>query len=241
MNRLFPLAMVVTVSLQTAISGDPEPKAGPEAGNQISGWGTVFNPAGDCAITAIPGGLSIKVPGGIHDFSGMHNVQSAPRVLRPVEGDFEFEVKVTGSFEPGPRSPGSNTHPFNSAGIMVWGANTNYLRFERDIWVDDEGVRWCYAPLFEYWYRNRNLKPKGGTSAPYFQGTNTWLRLTRKAEEFAGAISHDGKEWQSVETAFTRLPRSVMVGVMAINTSAAVHQVDFTELKFKQTAGQKSE
>lgn len=201
----------------------------PSSSALVEKWGNLINADSNCKVAVAEDQITMQVPGGIFDFSGMHGRKNAPRILQEVTGDFTVTVRVSGAFSPGKPSPGSNSLPFVSAGLMVWESDSNYLRLERNVWQDREGERWSYAPLFEYWKNGRNLRPANGTLVPYFKGTNTWLRLSRTAEQITAEVSHDGKEWIKGGSVRSQFGNKVQVGMMAINTSGTSHEVCFSE------------
>ena len=87
------------------------------------------------------------------------------------------------------------------------------------------------APLFEYWKDDRNMNPHNGTFEPFFKGRSTYLRLTRHRNVFTIAVSHDGTVWLAEDSVTTDLPKTIKVGVSAINTSKKPFTVEFAEFK----------
>src|SRR5262249_17305731 len=145
-------------------ASDTPPPVKAKVVRSLEGWGELTDPDGDCTIGADRGKLTITVPGTPHNLTGPAGNTSAPRILRPVTGDFPAQVKVTGDFQPG--------HPkgFNGAGLLLWADNANYVRLERNVWLDDKGRSLCYPPLFEYWNAGRHGEQPGGTFEPFFKG-----------------------------------------------------------------------
>ena len=89
-------AMVLVLGLGVSVAAPI-----PEDKSELKGWGQAIDPDKDCKFQAEKGGLTIVVPGKDHDLGIERGVMNAPRVLRPVEGDFIVQVKVSGKFEPG--------------------------------------------------------------------------------------------------------------------------------------------
>src|SRR5262249_18473845 len=113
----------------------------------VKGWGIVTDPAGDCTVKEEKRKLTIEVPGGTHDLNQAIGGMKAPRVLQDVAGDFTAQVKLTAEFEPGEKAADEKAVPFNSAGLLLWQDEKNYLRLERNIWwVSSEGKHACYPP-----------------------------------------------------------------------------------------------
>jgi regulation of enolase protein 1 (concanavalin A-like superfamily) len=197
----------------------------------IKGWGTVTDPSGDCTVKEEKGKVKIEVPGGTHDLNALVGM-NAPRVLKEIEGDFTAEVKVTGDFQPGEKSAKAPS-PFNGAGLLVWQDDKNYLRLERNTWwVADAGKYACYPPLVEYYedgqYQETNPQ---GTLEEFFKGKSTWLKLERRGTKVIASYSHDGKEWEVAREIYTKFPKSVQIGVAAVNTSVMPFKVEFDQFK----------
>jgi regulation of enolase protein 1 (concanavalin A-like superfamily) len=220
-------AGLLACSLATGAKGQEE---NPQT---IEGWGTVTDLLGDCTVKADGQKLSVRVPGGTHDLNQVLGGLSAPRILQSVDGDFAVEVKVTSDFEPGRESVAGNTRPFNSAGLLVWQDEKNYIRLERNrYWVIEANDYVCYPPLVEHYrngvYQESNPQPEW---ASFFEGKSTWLRLERKGKVVTASYSHDGKKWTQAKQLKTDLAKQLQVGVVVVNTSAKELAVDFEGLK----------
>jgi regulation of enolase protein 1 (concanavalin A-like superfamily) len=199
----------------------------------IQGWGTVTDPDGDCTVKQDKGKLTVAVPGGTHDLNQAVGGMKAPRVLQEVEGDFTAQVKVTGDFKPGEKAADANTRPFNSAGLLLWQDDKNYIRLERNIWwAAEEGKYACFPPLFEQ-YRDGEYQETNpaATLDEFFTGRSTWLKLQRRGDKVVASYSHDGKDWTEAKEITAELPNTVHVGVAVVNTSTEPCAVEFEELK----------
>jgi regulation of enolase protein 1 (concanavalin A-like superfamily) len=196
-----------------------------------SGWGKPVNPDGDCTFTENRGKLTITVPGSLHDlFPGQQDPRkrnNAPRVLQGVRGNFTASVKVTADWKPGSGLRGANTFPYNGAGLLIWESDTQFVRFERNLWVAPDGVS-CYTTPLQY-KDNRQINASKTTRNEFFKGRSTWLKVRRDGDTFTTSISHDGKEWTETATLTARLPESVQIGVTAINSSDKPFVVEFEE------------
>jgi regulation of enolase protein 1 (concanavalin A-like superfamily) len=208
--------------------------AGSNSGRVIPDWGEVIEPDGDCLITNGEGNVTITVPGTTHDLSSYHSIykkRNAPRILQDVDGDFTAQVKVSGTFEPGPAGTVPGAHPFNGAGLLLWDNNENYVRLERNVWTESEGEHASYLPLFEYWKNDKDLTLGAHSSTPLFTGPCTYLRITRRGNQLSAAFSNDGVEWTEANSIAVEFPQKIKVGVDAINTSKRPLTVEFSELK----------
>jgi WD40 repeat protein len=194
----------------------------------IRSWGDVIDPVGDCTFKASEGKLTITVPGTDHNLTETDS--KAPRVLQAVEGDFTIQVKVTGDFDPGKDSAAKGTS-FNGAGLLLWIDHENYVRLERDIFSKSGGKFFSFPPLFEYWRNGKLMTGSFATDVPFFKGRSTYLRLERRAGTLVASVSHDGAEWIALAPLRIDLPKTVRVGVDAVNTSKRPFVVEFDELK----------
>lgn len=220
-------AALLACSLATCVNGQEE------NAQTIEGWGTITDLLGDCAVKADRQKLSVRVPGGTHDLNRDVGGLSAPRILQSVDGDFVIEVKVTSDFEPGRESAAAQTRPFNSAGLLVWQDEKNYIRLERNRWWAEEGNDYaCYPPLIEHFrdgvFQESNPRP---TWASFFEGKSTWLRLEREGEVVTASCSQDGEKWTRAKRLKTDLAKQLQVGVMVVNTSTKELAVEFDGLK----------
>ncbi|MCI0456959.1 MAG: DUF1349 domain-containing protein [Gemmataceae bacterium] len=222
--RLVLVALAACLIAGPAITGDKKTE-------KIEGWGTVTDPDGDCTVKGDKGKVTVTVPATNHN---LHPVQgmNAPRVLREVEGDFTATVKVTGTFKPGDKATGLSSVPWNSAGLLLWDGDKNYLRLERTAYWRQNQELFCHAPGFEYW-KDGKVKERYRRieTADFFKGKSTWLKLERRADNVTGFYSHDGKEWHEAKQAAVEFPKKVQIGVAAVNSSDAPFTVEFEELK----------
>jgi len=226
-SRRVVCAALLACSLATCVN------AREENVQTIKGWGTVTDLLGDCSVKADGQKLLVRVPGGTHDLNKDVGGLSAPRILQSVEGDFVIEVKVTSDFEPGHESAAPQTRPFNSAGLLVWQDEKNYIRLERNRWWAAEANDYaCYPPLIEHFrdgvFQESNPRP---TWASFFAGKATWLRLERKGEVVTASYSQDSEKWTQAKQLKTDLPKQLQVGVMVVNTSTKELVVEFDRLK----------
>lgn len=230
-------SLIVQACVLLAADGTRVVQAAGEDARSIPGWGQVVDPDRDCEIVLEGASLKMTVPGTLHDLN-VRRAMNAPRVVQELEGDFQLQVKVTGAFTPGPASviAGSDLR-FNSAGLLLWSDQNNYVRLERNI-MQFGATTACMPPLFELFSdgQYRGASP-ATTTDPYFEGDSTWLRLERRGDYFLATISHDGQHWLAPLKRELILPDRLQVGVAALNTSNAPHTVTFSELKLITRGG----
>jgi len=198
-------------------------------------WGAALDPSGKCSITWTNNSLAFALPGGIFDLSPYQTRDNlAPRMLRPVTGDFVAEVKVTGDFDPGLRPVMAGRAAFFGAGLLLWQSATNYVRLERNEWTFGPDRRQRHGPLFEYWSNHQNLIANPTLSEPFFRGDSTWLRLTRVGDQLSAAYSHDGSNWVAYKSTAVTMGNTVEIGVAVISTSVKPFQVTFTNFEVRE-------
>jgi WD40 repeat protein/regulation of enolase protein 1 (concanavalin A-like superfamily) len=223
--------------LLAAAQEPPGSQSAAVAKRTIPGWGEVIDPDGDCTISEKEGKLTIAVPGTLHGLrqrSGTLEKRSfnAPRILREVDGDFCAQVKVSGDFNPGNNSVSPGWMSFQSAGLLIWNGENQYVRLERNTWVTDKGQSLWYRPLFEYWKDKAAVHFQPVSEQPVFQGRSTYFRLDRRGNSIYAFWSHDGEEWMALAPLPVELPGRVRVGVaIGSQTSTTPLVVEFEEFR----------
>lgn len=100
-------------------------------GVAVGEWGTFISPLEDCRFEYKERRAKLVVGPGDHTLDIERNVMTAPRVLRPVRGNFNYQIDVSGIAYPQGDSVVSGRRPFIGAGIVVWNNRQNYIRLER--------------------------------------------------------------------------------------------------------------
>ena len=184
-------------------------------GKTIKGWGEIVDPAGDCGIAEVEGGLTITVPGSYHDFTpeADYNNLDAPRIVQEVEGDFEMQVLVR-KFPRPLANTGANTTkplPYVSSGLVVWQEGGKFVRLER------ASAHPTFLAAVGSWFSGQKKVARGRNT---LQDESVWLRLKRKGGKLS--LFHSaGKTWTPVVPAGEEflLPGKVKVGVFTINAT----------------------
>lgn len=207
------------VFLCSAIASDP---AGTEP--SIEGWGNPINPAGDCQFKVADGKLTITVPGAAkpHDLSPEMSSTTAPRVVRPVKGDFTIQVRVDGEFQPSGESTQTGRTGYTGAGLVVFADNENFVRIEHAT-LNLGGARAIPYTNFEIRVNGRLEQPGTTGDLPTEPDKPTGLRLERRGNQMRGAMSHDGEHWHYGKPkelgAQPWDENAIVAGVAAISTS----------------------
>src|SRR5262249_19560029 len=105
--------------------------AAPLKNGDITGWGDVVDPDGDCKIEFEKSFYTIEVPGKAHDFAAELMRWNSPRILTNAKGDFVARARVSGKFEPSNASKIPTRTPYNGAGMIVIADKDNYTTLHR--------------------------------------------------------------------------------------------------------------
>jgi RNA polymerase sigma factor (sigma-70 family) len=208
-----------------ALAGDDAP-----ARLVLRGWGTATDPDGDCKFIIEKDRLSIAVPGTDHALCVEQNRLNAPRVLRPVEGDFVLQVKVSGKYPPGGRSLVSTRRPFHGAGLLLWKDAQNYVRLERAQVSDEETVRYANWEL----RKDGDFGRMGVAGELNLKAESTWLRVERRGHTLYGSVSADGVRWAAMEPMTVDYPRRLLVGIIAGQNTTLGFTPTFEEFRLFQ-------
>src|SRR5581483_5281963 len=162
---------------------------------------------------------------------------NAPRVVRPVEGDFIIQVRVAGTFPPPGRSLVPTRRPFYGAGLLVWKDAKTYVRLERcEVRFEDDTMT-CYAN----WESrvNGNFARMGGAGELDFKNESVWLRVERRGDALIGSVSPDGVRWTALEPMTIDLPRTVLVGVAAGQNTTVGYEPVFEHFRLFRAVEEK--
>ncbi|HEY1381649.1 MAG TPA: sigma-70 family RNA polymerase sigma factor [Gemmataceae bacterium] len=197
-----------------AQDGPARPKDGRPAAARLNvrGWGSASDPDADCKFTVEKDRLTIAVPGTDHAVCIEQNRMNAPRVLRPVTGDFIAQVKVSGNFPIGGKSLVDTRRPFHGAGLLVWKDDHNYVRLERAQVIFDG-----QAGAYVNWElrKDGDFGRMGGAGELDLKDEPVWLRIERRGNTLYGSASADGVQWTTLEPMAVELPPKLLVGVVA--------------------------
>jgi regulation of enolase protein 1 (concanavalin A-like superfamily) len=191
----------------------------------IVGWGTAVDPVGDCNLHRDGANLVMDLPAKPHDLTPFSRLFNVPRVVRPVEGDFEVQVKVEGDFKPSGTSERLVDEPQNGAGLIVLGEGQAHIILDKMVFMR-QGRLISSVELAQ-----RGAGGNRGNRNPQLGQSTRYLRLARKGKQVLASASPDGKEWTALKPLESQLPDRVQVGVVAINTSKEPFSVTFSELK----------
>jgi regulation of enolase protein 1 (concanavalin A-like superfamily) len=227
-SRLFASVIVLGMTAAAVPSGSEAPQ------REMPHWGHVIDPSADCdmSLDAERDRLKISVPGTPHVLSVEYPKlpMNAPRVVRPVRGDFTASVRVLGRLEPG-RSKTTYYDPFQGAGLIVWQDSSNYLRLERAVGF----IKGRPHPYVNYELRtDGRLAVSQGITV---EGHSHFFKLRRQGGAFFAWYSRDGRRWLELAKIDATLDDRVEVGVVAVNSSARTMSVELERSRVEDPQG----
>lgn len=215
------LAPVVLLLTCAATWGQASPP------KELSGWGAIVSPNKKVKFKAVDDALTMTLPSGANDFSAELGKISAPRVLRPVNGDFSIQVGVSAVTPPGRVSFTRGRKPFTSAGLLIWQDAGNYIRLEH--------ARCEAPPIVTYvnWELRSNGQwvRQGRFDEMVLIGESSTLRITRKGDAFTPEISSDGESWKSLPDIQIKWKADLQAGIVAVNDTRITFSPEFRGLR----------
>lgn len=154
-------------------------------------WDSV-DPFGDCAYT-LTDDLTIHAANG-RTLWGIN--LGAPRLVRPVAGDFAMQVTCSAALPDRPAI----------GGILLWRDNANYLRLT---WGELGADQVAFAGALD----NRNLVIGRGALS---HAGRVVLRLERRGDAVRALCSADGREWYGVGETLLSADGPTLLGLHAI-------------------------
>jgi RNA polymerase sigma factor (sigma-70 family) len=243
--KVIAAALLVVVTLGSGVGGltygryavaGTDPVARPIADSQpprlsLRGWGTATDPDGDCKFTVAQDTLTITLPGTDHALCVEQNRMNAPRVLRPVEGDFIAQVRVAGDFPGGSKSVVATRHAFHGAGLLVWQDANTYIRLERGLVTsDDQNINYASWEL----RKGGEFARIGNSGDLILQDAAVWLRIERLGNKILGSVSTDGTSWTTLEPITVDMPKKLLVGVVAGHNTLTGYEPTFEDFRLFQ-------
>jgi regulation of enolase protein 1 (concanavalin A-like superfamily) len=223
------MAAVIVVG-GLAVAAPIRPGAKPvEPGAKIN-WGKFEDPDKDCQFKVDNGVLSISVAGSDHDLGIERGKMNAPRAMQSVEGDFTIQVKVSGKFEPRQMN-NMDRGAYHGAGFFIRKDDNNYIRFDRATFWDG---------TVNHVYGNFELRANGqidrfGSDADLALDNtkDTTLKIERRGNEFKAFASQEPGKWHELGAKTMEAPKTIEVGVAAINSSTEPFTPRFADLQIK--------
>ncbi len=205
-------------------------------GPKVAGWGKTVNPDSDCKFFVSKGALIISTPAAQnpHDFSPELGLVNAPRVVRPVTGDFAYQVQVDDRLNPGDESMIPGRTGYNGAAVLASADDRNVVTLARAVLKRPGEDPVPYAN-FEIRI-DGELKQIGQTDHPLPETGPVSLRLERQGQQITGSYSTDGSTWETVgvETIPDTWAAKLNVGTMVVNSSEGDFSPQFSKVKLSK-------
>jgi regulation of enolase protein 1 (concanavalin A-like superfamily) len=200
------------------------------AGPTLSPWGDVIDPEADCKIQIADGGVSLEVPGSLHDLNPGIGKSNSPRILREIEGDFVAQVKVCGEFQPEAPPTREGAFPFNGAGLLLWLDADHCLRMECGAVLRNGRVG-----AFLLFERHELGRPVTRNNA-YLEEGDVYLKIERRGNRILAFYGTDGQQWAEAKPMQFEWPARLNVGFAAVNTAFSPLSVRFEDFSVSKPA-----
>lgn len=222
-------ALMAQGDKETTKESAPTASTTPQDPNLIRGWGRWQDPDRDCRTKIENGKLLVWVPGTAHDLSVEQNKMNAPMVLQDAQGDFDVEVKLSGTFTPGEATVQGRT-PYQGAGLVMAADNRNYIRLERAVYVGNDRQGHHYVN-FEVRLNGQISRIGQSTDFPVPENVPVTLRLRRRGNQVQGQVNVNGQNWEQVGLKTFSTEAKMMAGLAAVNATNAPLTVQFENIK----------
>jgi regulation of enolase protein 1 (concanavalin A-like superfamily) len=183
----------------------------------------VQDPGHDCMIRTDDHQITMRIPATAHDFASELEIWNAPRALTSVTGDFNIEVRISGSFRTADKSTIEGRRPYNGAGLLIVQDKHHHLSLQRGAVRLGRNIR-HYA----------NLELRDGSDVSNFEfdikdGT-AWLRLERRGNRILAYACNDHDQLRAFRPIAVDFPDTVQVGVEGINSAKKSFACTFNDL-----------
>lgn len=216
-------------------------------------WERHIDPDNDCKFVFKGGTVTVVLPGTYHDISLKRKRFNAPRLLREIEGDFVFQIRVCAAFSPSSKSSVDGMDPGVSAGLVLIPFEKNYVIHEYGAYRRKGGRENCFTSqilgeqLGVKMERTWNPDYEVPRVKPPIQGQDKlanmeyiYMRIERQGNWIRTSISPDAKTWAPrFSTTGAELPGKLKVGLIARSTSTEAFKVHFDQ--FELIRGKKQE
>lgn len=204
----------------------------------ISGWGEMIDPDRDCLFAVGANQVAIQVPGTPHDLSAELNRTNAPRVLQPVEGDFEIEVRVAGTLAPDQPLVATRT-AYAGAGLLLMRDEANYIRLERAALRRGGMIR----HYINFEQRQEGDLVRFGRVDDYELTGNesVTLKLTVTGRSVTGWVRTGDGGWQKLGEKEVEQSGMPLGGIAAINVTNTPLIAEFQDLRLAQLESEEAD
>jgi S1-C subfamily serine protease/regulation of enolase protein 1 (concanavalin A-like superfamily) len=250
-DRKLLLQIVLRDNFGRVVASKPAPVILPDRPGPLQGMETIAKPRAlanwSCEanleegvkITHKPGSTTIKLPAGVaRNNAPQFSLLNAPCALVKVEGNFRVAVGVANTFDPGGKGvavpKGKFPYSFQSAGILIWQDENNFIRLERSK-GSSGGIGMVHRVLIEVYKDGKEVEVhyEDVSEAPV-----VLLAAIRKGAsvQLLFAVPPDGLGLTR-EMAMD-FNKEVYVGVAAANLSQRDYEAKFVEFHLTDDSGQ---
>lgn len=190
------LMFVTLLLIPGAVVAAPVPRDS-DAARIARLFGQPVDPDKDCDFKLGEGtALRVRVPGKHHSMYTDEGHRNAPRVLRPVTGDFVARVRVAIAFDTDAGPADDEVPPVAGGGLLVTLGDTGVFEF-RHLHERIGNTPWRTSAEVDARFPGF----EAGTTKPRpLVGGATYLRLTRRGKNLRTEWSDDNKTWSEVST-----------------------------------------
>ncbi len=203
----------------------------------------------DCKLVKERDAIKIEVPPGCHTLlpviADKNSGLNAPRTLAKVEGDFVMHALIGGALNPGlervnnPRTNRPLDWSFQSAGLLLWEDDKNFIRLERTASVMRRGTFLEHRLLVEVYKQGKIVGEPLWFSVP--EGP-MHLMMLRNNGLIRCLFSPDGVRWIAFREFAADFPNRVEVGLSAANMSKKPLTAEYSDfILFDKTDAAKLE
>jgi beta-xylosidase len=147
---------------------------------------------------------------------------TAPRLMKPISGDFEIETRVR--FSP--------TQSYQGAGLLIFRNDNNYLRLERGY----GGTRGGESGIRFDKREDEIYEPVATQDEFPTRAVEVELKFSRAGKVFTAFWRETGKtEWIEVGKVIDSYPEVVQVGLIGVNTADEI-TAEFAYIKLLPAA-----
>jgi hypothetical protein len=197
----------------------------------VNGWGSLVDPDRDCSFTISNDYVGIKIPATPHDLSAELKRMNAPRVVQPMEGDFEIEVEVWGIQQP--ELPTINTRTaYCGNGLVLMQDDQNYIRLERAALRRGDTTR--YYINFEQRIDGHNVRFGAPDDFAMEFDDGIYLKLIVQGTTVTGFVKIPNEEWHEMGKKKIDDKKPLAVGIAAVNATNSPLTASFRELRLTQ-------
>lgn len=143
----------------------------------LSGWDAPVDPDKDCKVRRDKDGLTIEIPGTVHDLDPVHKRFNAPRLFSDLEGSFDLQVRVRINSRPSAQSRVKGQPSFVSAGFLLTYPEGEYAICDRmEYAVSQQGTRpEAYAITPQFAKPRRSDPVPKGKEVDSYAVMKTWI------------------------------------------------------------------